>query len=93
MNGIYDLSRCFSHVCILRFQFETLNRIQNGPRGMGYKVSLTEQFLVWCKFCFTVPISVGLVFLPCDELKMHDLDAGKLTSFWIESPGHCHSSS
>ena len=93
MNGICDLNRCFSHVYILRFQFKTLNRIQNGPCGVGYKVSLPEEFLVWCKFSFKVPISVWLVFLPCDELKMYDLDAGKLTSFWVESPGHCHSSS
>lgn len=28
-----------------------------------------------------------------NDEKMYDLDAGKLTSFWIESPGHCHSSS
>lgn len=30
---------------------------------------------------FIMPINVWLVCLPCDELKMHDLDAGELAIF------------
>lgn len=65
----YGLHKFQNHLSLIRFQPRTWNRIWNGPCGKGSGVPLTEQSLGWCRVSLAMPISVGLVFLPCDELK------------------------